>query len=60
MKDVIEEELTDEVDYRKQETFSALLIRQFMNGCLCEVNWDEIAAHFIDSASYDFKNSSAT
>ncbi len=60
MKDVIEEELVDEVNYRKQETFSALLVRQFMNGCLSEVNWDEIAAHFIDSASYDFRNSSAT
>lgn len=57
MKDVIEESLDDsQGDW--EDNFNSLLIKQLINGCLSEVNWDEIAAHFIDSASYDFKQKS--
>lgn len=59
MKDVIGEDLENS-NSNLDNDFAHLLMQQFINGCLSEVNWDEIASHFVDSASYDFKNSSAT
>lgn len=59
MKDVIGEDLENS-NSNLDDDFAHLLMQQFINGCLSEVNWDEIASHFVDAASYDFKNSSAT